>query len=150
MIMKSSTHPRTRTLDPDRCRAALDAAPVGRLGLVVAGRPEIYPVNHVLHEGDILFRTGSGTKFDEAIGQLVAFEVDGYDPTTQAAWSVLVTGVAEEVSGLHELLDLMRLPVFPWEPGAKPHLIRIRPETITGREFPAIDMYAEPVTRPEH
>jgi len=146
--MKSSTHPRTRTLTPDQCTALLEAVPVGRLGVVVGGRPEIYPVNHVLHEGGILFRTGSGTKLDSAIGQVVAFEVDGYDTLTQTAWSVLVTGVAEEVSRFHELLDLMRLPVFPWEPGAKPHLIRIRPETITGREFAAVDMYADQAVTP--
>ncbi|MBB2892735.1 pyridoxamine 5'-phosphate oxidase family protein [Flexivirga oryzae] len=146
--MKSSTHPRTQILTSDQCLALLGVAPVGRLGVVVGGRPEIYPVNHVLHEGDILFRTGSGTKLDGAVGQPVAFEVDGYDIVAQTAWSVLVTGVAEEVSRVHELLDLMRLPVFPWEPGAKPHLIRIRPEAITGREFPAVDMYADqPVTR---
>lgn len=146
--MKSSTHPHTRILSPDECRAVLEAERVGRLGVVVAGRPEIYPVNHVLHEGAILFRTGSGTKFDEAIGQVVAFEVDGHDTDRQTAWSVLITGVAEEVSGLHQLLDLMRLPVFPWEPGAKPHLIRIRPETIAGREFVTVD--ADPVTSSQH
>lgn len=118
----------------------LNEAPVGRLGVIVAGRPEIYPVNHTVHEGDIIFRSGSGTKLDAAVGQPVSFEVDGFDPVSRTAWSVLVAGVACEVAQLHQVLDLLRLPVFPWEPGAKPHLVRIHPETVTGRQFTAVDL----------
>lgn len=133
----------TEHLSAAECLDRLAAAPFGRLGVIVAGRPEIYPVSHLVHEGDILFRTGSGTKFDGAVEQPVAFEVDGHDDGTKIAWSVLVTGVAVEVTGLHQLLDLLRLPVFPWEPGAKPHLLRIRPETMTGRQFPAVHEFPD-------
>ena len=52
----------------------------------------------------------------------------------------VVTGIATEVGQLHEVLDLLRLPVFPWEPGAKPHLVRIHPESISGRQFSAVDL----------
>ncbi|MFC6707106.1 pyridoxamine 5'-phosphate oxidase family protein [Flexivirga alba] len=138
--MQTSTHPRTQQLTTEQCIALLQEAAVGRLGVIVAGRPEIYPVNHAVHEGDILFRSGSGTKLDAAVGEHVAFEVDGYDAETKTAWSVLVTGLATEVARLHEVLDLLRLPVFPWEPGAKPHLVRIHPETISGRRFAAVDL----------
>lgn len=118
----------------------LSSAPFGRLGVVVAGRPEIYPVNHSVHDGDVLFRTGSGTKLDNLLNQHVAYEVDGFDPDTRNAWSVLVTGVATEIAELHRVLDLLRLPVFPWEPGAKPHLVQIHPETVTGRQFTVVDL----------
>lgn len=141
--MQASTHPRTEHLSYEQCIALLAAAPVGRLGVIVAGRPEIYPVNHLVHEGDILFRAGSGTKLDGAIGQPVSFEVDGLDATTRTAWSVLVTSEAAEITQLHEVLDLLRLPVLPWEPGAKPHLVRIRPQTITGRRFTAVDLLGD-------
>lgn len=138
--MQASTHPRTEQLTLDQCTAFLSAATIGRLGVIVAGRPEIYPVNHTVHDGDILFRTGSGTKLDAAVGQPVSFEVDGVDAATRTAWSVLVAGVATEIAELHQVLDLLRVPVFPWEPGAKPHLVRIRPQTITGRQFTAVDL----------
>ncbi|GAB3490638.1 pyridoxamine 5'-phosphate oxidase family protein [Flexivirga sp.] len=138
--MQTSTHSRTQQLTTEQCIDLLTKAPVGRLGVVVAGRPEIYPVNHSVHEGDILFRTGSGTKLDAAVGEHVCFEADGFDAETETAWSVVVTGVATEVARLHEVLDLLRLPVFPWEPGAKPHLVRIHPETLTGRSFGAVDL----------
>lgn len=113
---------------------------MGRLAVVVAGRPEIYPVNHALHRGDIIFRTGSGTKLDASVGQYVAFQIDGHDLAAKQAWSVLVSGLATEVGQLHEVLDLLRLPVSPWEPGAKPHLVRITPEEITGRRFTPVDL----------
>lgn len=138
--MQTSTHPRTEQLSSEQCIALLREAPIGRLGVIVAGRPEIYPVNHTVHEGDVLFRTGPGTKLDSAIGQPVSFEADGIDPGTRTAWSVMIAGVAAEIGELHQVLDLLRLPVFPWEPGAKPHLVRIHPETITGRRFSAVDL----------
>lgn len=140
--MRASTHPRTTRLTPDQCLELLGSARVGRLGVIVDGRPEIYSVNHTLHDGDIIFRSGSGTKLDAAVDQHVAFQADGYDPATTIAWSVLVGGVAEVVQ-LHEMLDLLRLPVFPWEPGAKPHLVRIHPETISGRRFAAADLLGD-------
>lgn len=144
--MQSSTHPRTQQLTSEQCIELLASAPIGRLAVIVAGRPEIYPVNHTVFQGDVLFRTGSGTKLDAAKGQHVSFEVDGLDQSTRTAWSVLVSGVATEVAELHQVLDLLRLPVFPWEPGAKPHLLRIHPETLTGRRFRAIDLLSTFVT----
>lgn len=138
--MQTSTHPRTEHLTPKECGDLLSAAPVGRLAVIVAGRPAIFPVNHSMYDGDIIFRTGSGSKLDAAIGQPVSFEVDGFDAASRLAWSVVVAGVAAEIAQLHQVLDLLRLPVFPWEPGAKPHLVRIHPESITGRRFPAVDL----------
>lgn len=138
--MQSSTHPKTEHLAADQCMELLSSAALGRLGVVVAGRPEIYPVNHTVFDGNILFRTGSGSKLDAAVGQPVSFEVDGLDTATRTAWSVVVAGVATEIAQLHQLLDLLRLPVFPWEPGAKPHLLTIRPESISGRRFTAVDL----------
>jgi nitroimidazol reductase NimA-like FMN-containing flavoprotein (pyridoxamine 5'-phosphate oxidase superfamily) len=138
--MQSSTHPRTEHLTSQECMALLTAAHIGRLAVVAAGRPEIYPVNHTVFDGEILFRTGSGTKLDAARDQLVSFEVDGLDEATRTAWSVVVSGVATEIAQLHQVVDLLRLPVFPWEPGAKPHLLRIHPETVTGRRFTAVDL----------
>lgn len=142
--MQTSTHPRTVHLTPDQCLQLLGSTRIGRLGVIVAGRPEIYSVNHTLLDGDILFRSGSGTKLDAAAGQYVAYQADGFDPNTTIAWSVLVGGVAR-VLQLHETLDLLRLPVFPWEPGAKPHLVRIHPETISGRQFVAADLLGDVV-----
>ncbi|HLS62621.1 MAG TPA: pyridoxamine 5'-phosphate oxidase family protein [Ruania sp.] len=113
----------------------LRSAPVGRLAVVIDGEPAIFPVNHVVDRGTIVFRTGAGMKLAAATGQMVAYEVDGYDLQTGIAWSVVVTGKARQVRMLHEVLEAMDLPVTPWEGSSKPHVVRIEPTTITGRRF---------------
>ena len=49
-------------LTPEECLLLLDLASVGRIGLSVQALPVILPVNFVMHEGDVIFRVGSGTK----------------------------------------------------------------------------------------
>ena len=86
--------------------ALLRQARVGRLALIVDGHPDIFPVNHVVDRGTVVFRTAAGTKFAEAVGHTVAFEVDGYDLRTASAWSVVVKGTAQEVIRLYDVMDV--------------------------------------------
>ena len=116
--------------------ALLRESPVGRLAVIVEGRPDIFPVNHVVDHGTVVFRTARGTKFSGAAGQPVAFEVDGYDPASGYAWSVVVHGTGEVVIRSDDVLEALQLPVFPWQSGAKPEFVRIVPDEITGRRFP--------------
>jgi hypothetical protein len=106
------------------------------LALVVSGRPEIFPVNHVVDHGTVVFRTAPGTKLaairDETT---VAFEVDGIDVDAGQAWSVILKGRAERVSGRNLVLEAAALPLFPWHDTAKNWFVRIRSEAISGRRF---------------
>jgi uncharacterized protein len=113
----------------------LGAAVVGRVALIVDGQPEIFPVNHLVDLGSVVFRTGPGTKLAGAVGQRVAFEVDGYDIATISAWSVVVKGTATGVKRLDDALSALNLPPYAWHSGPKPHFIRIEPDSITGRQF---------------
>jgi hypothetical protein len=115
--------------------ALLRQARVGRLALIVDGHPEIFPVNHLVDRGTVVFRTAAGTKFAGAVGHTVAFEVDGCDFRTASAWSVVVKGTAKEVIRLYDVLDVFELPLSPWHSTPKPHFIRIQPDSITGRLF---------------
>lgn len=117
--------------------ALLREAVVGRLAVVVDGRPDIFPVNYVVDHGSIVFRTARGTKLTGAAGRLVAFEVDSFDPADGTAWSVVVAGTAREVNRLHELVDALALPVFAWHPAPHRCIVRIEPDTVTGRRFEA-------------
>lgn len=128
-------HPTTERLDTATCLALLREAPFGRLAVIINNRPEIFPVNHAVDRASVVFRTGNGSKLHGALGQPVAFEVDGTDPDTGLAWSVVVAGHAHEVQQLHDVLEAMELPVTPWESGAKPHFVRIEPGEISGRRF---------------
>ena len=44
------------------CLELLKTEEVGRIAVVVEGRPEIFPVNYVLDGNGIMFRTDRGTK----------------------------------------------------------------------------------------
>ena len=117
------------------CWALVREAVVGRLATVLDGHPEIFPVNHVVDHGSVVIRTAAGAKLESAVGKLVAFEVDGYDVEHRSAWSVVVKGRAVELTRLHDVLDAMSLPLFPWHGSSKPHFLRIEASEVSGRKF---------------
>ena len=112
----------------------LREAAVGRLAVVLGDGPEIFPINHVVDHGSVVFRTREGTKLQGAIGRVVAYEADGVDADGRA-WSVVVKGHAHEVRQLHDVIDVLGLDIFPWQSGAKPRFVRIHAEQVTGRRF---------------
>lgn len=124
-------------LTTTECWDLVRSAVVGRLAIAVDG-PDIFPVNHVVDHGTVVFRTAAGTKLMGAVDHVVAFEVDGYDLATASAWSVVVKGYAVEITRQDEALDAMTLPLFPWHEGPKGHFIRIEPESVTGRRFEVV------------
>ena len=98
-------------LDAEDCADLLAASTLGRLGVVVEGRPEIFPVNHVYDRdsGCIWFPTNARTKLRAALDwPWVAFEVDGVDPDGDGGWSVAVVGKAEVVTDPGEVARAAR------------------------------------------
>lgn len=123
-------------LDESECLRLLGSAQVGRLGIAIMNVPDIFPVNFLVDEGTVVFRTAEGTKFAAAVlGTAVAFEVDGYDPDAGEAWSVVVKGQAVEIEDMYELFDVEELPLFPWHKSPKSRFVRIQSTEITGRRF---------------
>ena len=106
--------------------------------MVVEDLPEIFPVNHLVDRGDIVFRTAPGTKLSGADGSRVAFEVDGVDGETGLAWSVVAKGRAHVVRQLHDVLETFGMSLSPWQSGSKPIFVRIEVDEITGRRFKPI------------
>jgi uncharacterized protein len=81
----------------------LARAEVGRLAVAVHGDPEIFPVNFVIDNRTVLFRTAEGTKLASiAVSARVAFEVDGFDTATGEAWSFVVRGTPELLEQLND------------------------------------------------
>lgn len=127
-----------------QCWALLRGASVGRLGVVVDGVAEIFPVNYLVDHTTgvlptILFRTDVGTKLAAlASSPRVTFEVDSLDPTDETGWSIVVKGRAQQI---RELVDpdwrerFERMPLHHWVPGPKPHTIRLVPTEVTGRRI---------------
>jgi nitroimidazol reductase NimA-like FMN-containing flavoprotein (pyridoxamine 5'-phosphate oxidase superfamily) len=123
-------------LGADECWRRLDAEPVGRVGIVYDSAPEIYPVNHAVVDGTVVFRVDPGRVLaGVSRTPLVSFEIDGIDTAGQSGWSVLVKGRAAEVEGADELARMARLPLRRWALGAKTHWVRITPVEVTGRRI---------------
>jgi CBS domain-containing protein len=103
------------------------------------GAPIVLPVNFVVVSDAVLVRTGAGELLAAAVHrQPIAFEVDGWDVLSRTGWSVLLTGLAEEVTRPSELAEVERFRLQPWAPGLKGHVVRLRPDAVTGRRIPQL------------
>jgi nitroimidazol reductase NimA-like FMN-containing flavoprotein (pyridoxamine 5'-phosphate oxidase superfamily) len=125
-------------LDEEQSRRLLASTAIGRLGVVVKGRPEIFPVAHVYDEasGCVLFPSRAGTKLDACLDwPWVAFEADGLDLDEQRGWSVLVVGRAEEVTDAEAIARARAERRVPWAAGPAARWLRIVPAKVTGREI---------------
>lgn len=121
-------------LDSEECWRRLTEAPMGRLALAAGGSIDIFPVNFVVSDGALYFRTAPGDKLLElSVNPDVAFEVDGFDEGS--AWSVIVKGVAERLETQTEIDEADRLPLTPWVPTLKYRWVRINPVAVSGRSF---------------
>lgn len=121
-------------LQRDECLRLLAASGFGRVALHSGALPIVLPVNYALGNHGIVFRTARGTKLEAATSNaVVAFEVDEIDESRHAGWSVLVTGVAREITDPAELDDVRSLPLDRWAPVGAERYVGISIELISGR-----------------
>lgn len=100
--------------------------------------PVIRPVNHLVHGGNVVIRTHSGSGLlNRSLGpEVVAYEADEIDPDTHTGWSVVVTGVATRITDPDDLARCQSLLV-PWIDAEMAHMVRIVPELVTGYRLQA-------------
>ena len=124
-------------LSREECLRLLASVSVGRIGLSVAALPVVLPVNFALLDGNVVFRTVEGTKFHAAaLGAVVAFEADDYDPSGTRGWSVLIQGVSNVVTDPSELMRVRQLTLHPWAvDGSADRIVRIIASLLSGRRF---------------
>lgn len=128
-------------ITPEECEDLLASSALGRLGVVVDGRPEIYPVNHVYDRtsGSVVFPTNAQTKLHGALDwPWVAYEVDGAEPDGDGGWSVMVVGRAEEITDPDEIARVAEERHVLWRPAGSVHWVRIVPSKVTGRRISAV------------
>ena len=124
-------------LSRNECQQLLRTVCVGRFGASVDALPVVLPVNYTLFENDILVRTFPGTKLNVALANsVVAFEVDSFEPDGRAGWSVLVQGIAHEITNAAELLKARSVVLPTWAYETRPdRLLRISTQSMSGRWF---------------
>jgi nitroimidazol reductase NimA-like FMN-containing flavoprotein (pyridoxamine 5'-phosphate oxidase superfamily) len=126
-------------LDRTECLRLLASTTFGRIAVNVADWPPVIrPVNYLFDEASqsVLIRSGRGSKLHALLRSAqAAFEIDCIDPATKTGWSVIIIGVAEEITNTAELRRVQRLGLEPWAPGPKGNWLRIRARTVTGRRI---------------
>jgi nitroimidazol reductase NimA-like FMN-containing flavoprotein (pyridoxamine 5'-phosphate oxidase superfamily) len=128
-----STDPVMR-LSEEECWDRLAKQELGRLVTRVGDVIDIFPVNYVVDDKTIVFRTAEGSKLVElTVNDEVLFEVDEH--TDADAWSVIARGSAHRLDTIAEREAADELGLAPWLPTLKYNYVRVTPATLTGREF---------------
>lgn len=141
MEKRTPDQPTLEDLTPEDCLALLAQHRVGRLAVAVPGSsPLVVPVNYVMDNRAVVFRTDHGEKLASLHGQPVSFQIDEIDPLHRTGWSVLVRGVAHEAT--HWEVD--HLTVDPWAPGRRDRWVRVVPSTISGKRISVAPYESEP------
>lgn len=138
--MSTDTSREVVSLSTGQCWEFLKRAELGRLAVSAAGSIDILPINFVVHNEKIYFRTAPGTKLASlTVNRQVAFETD--EVRHGMARSVVVHGEARELSLSAEKDEIDSLPLTSWIPTVKYSFVEITPAEITGRQF---DIAPEP------
>jgi uncharacterized protein len=134
--MADNEHIEMTVLDEDETWRLLASADVVRIAVTVAGDVEVFPINSVVDDRTVVFRTAEGTKLAAiAVSGRAAVEADGISHGGREAWSVVLKGDAELLESSAEIYRAEELPLFAWHPGHKGRWVRIRPREIQGRRF---------------
>lgn len=121
-------------LDDREAWNRLSSVALGRLVTSFGGQLEIFPVNFVVQNDTVLFRTAEGTKlFTTVMNEKVLFEAD--DHTVAEGWSVIVRGTARLLTGAEEIQQADRAGLMPWVPTEKLRYVRVTPTELTARHF---------------
>ena len=131
MTSEGSDRPEVEEIPREECVALLRGMVIGRIAVTLPDEPPfVVPVNYVLDDEVVVFRSDAGIKLARLQGHPASFQVDFIDPFHRTGWSVLVQGVAREVT--HAEVD--HLSLASWA-GATRHWVRLVPASITGRRI---------------
>jgi hypothetical protein len=129
-------------LDEHRCLEYLHGATLGRVAFASGDGLDIFPVNYACDGSIVIYRTAAGTRLARTPREQVSFETDGWDEDSKMGWSVVVKGVALDVTEGADPYSrsLRQRNVVPLAPGRRARWIAIYPKQITGRRFRREDL----------
>lgn len=143
--------PESRELSPRECEMLLRAGVAGRVAISTPTGPHILPVNYAVVGDAITFRTSPYSLLGTyARDNLLAFEIDGFEPEHSRGWSVQARGRAELITDREELEHVRRTSdPEPWAGGTRSLYLRLRWTELSGRQVgPTWELLAEtPVPR---
>ncbi|NKQ52473.1 pyridoxamine 5'-phosphate oxidase family protein [Amycolatopsis sp. K13G38] len=104
---------------------------LGRIVFTEDALPAIRPVNHLVDGDAVVIRSHTGAALTSSVNTVVAYEADDIDPKEHTGWSVIVTGIAREVTdpaAVERYKSLLR----PWVDRHMDRVLRIHPTFVTG------------------
>ena len=124
-------------LEEDEALALAATMPVGRLIHVRGDRVFAAPVNVLLEQRDVLFRTAAGTELLTAARERAsaAFEVDDVVDWSRSGWSVLIRGRLSEVTDQDTVGRVLTSGLRAWAAGDRHHVLRLSGQEVTGRRL---------------
>ncbi|MBC7402594.1 MAG: pyridoxamine 5'-phosphate oxidase family protein [Microbacteriaceae bacterium] len=139
---ESPTEPAVAILSEEESWHLLAGADLGRLAVSIGGAGDdrddsgvdIFPINYVVADRVIFFRTAPGSKLmDLTKHPIVALETDGTHHRRR--WSVVVKGTAVRLGLDQEIEASGVLFLHSQAPTEKWNYVRVTASSITGREF---------------
>jgi hypothetical protein len=129
--------PVVHPLSREECVGLLGAGGLGRVGVSIDALPAVLPVRFALDDDRIIMRTASGSTLARAlIDRVVAFENDAMAGDGGSGWSVLVVGLASELTTPgSEAHPPSATPLGPWSTLGLDHLVQLSLERVSGRAF---------------
>lgn len=122
-------------ISPDQCWALIAGQTTGRLGFLLDGWVTIFPLNCVIHDRTVYFRTSpEGVIARQQISR-AGFQLDHIDAGTRSGWTILVNGTLQRATDPELLKTLWGRPAEePWAPGQRNVFFGISTEKISGRQ----------------
>lgn len=119
----------------EECWSRLATAELGRLAVVAHDGVDIFPVNFVVTDEAVFFRSAPGSKIvDLTENPRVAFEADG--AIGHSRWSVVVRGEARRLDADDEIEASGVLNLETRTGTDKANFVRISATSITGLRVP--------------
>jgi len=123
-------------LEWPECWRLLSTRPVGRLGFTDRALPAIRPTHFVIRDEQLVLATLNDRKVVTADrGDVVAFEVEDYDPDTREGWWVSTVGRAGLIIDRAEIDALDRLGFTPWSDHPERQYIAVQITALHGRRL---------------
>lgn len=122
-------------IGPTECATLLERGSVGRIAMRDGPEIDVFPVNYVVLDGVVIFRTATPTALARLADGPVTFEIDEVDEALRSGWSVVVHGTARVLTEpeLHRVAATTA--VEPWAGGHRDLYVALTPDRISGRRI---------------
>lgn len=124
-------------LSREECRALLATRTVGRIAFQTGNGLRVLPVNYVVLEDRIVFRTAEHGVIARSIRAAdVAFQVDDLDDQLHTGWSVLAVGHCQRLTDPEQLEAVAKAsPPAPWAAGPRELHFAVTWKGLSGRRL---------------